>query len=142
MKAIVKERNLIGNYVLKVMADGGQLLTVLSENYSPKADCGVHDLSLEDDSDIPVKKKVLYSEVGNTGKKAKLTNVHRLIMICAVPQIKETYDNVKLLFKLTNLNKIPFRFVSDFKLLLIVHDIQTSTAMNPCPYCFVTIRDL
>lgn len=52
---------------------------------------------------------------------------------------KEKYENVELLFKLTNVDSIPFKFLSGFKLLLIVNDTQTATS---CPYCFVVITEL
>jgi hypothetical protein len=59
-----------------------------------------------------------------------------------VPEIKETYDNVKLLFDLTKLNNIPYKFVADFKLLLILNGQQTATSTYPCPYCFISLQDL
>lgn len=43
---------------------------------------------------------------------------------------------------MTNINNISFKFVSDFKLLLIISGHQTATSMYPCPYCFVTLADL
>ena len=59
-----------------------------------------------------------------------------------MPRIKETCDNIKLLFELTNINNIPFKFVSDFKTLLIVNGQQTASASFPCPYCFISLKDL
>lgn len=75
-------------------------------------------------------------------KKRKLSSVYRLILLCIVPQIKETYKNVKLLFELTKINNIPFKFVADFKLLLIVNGQQTATSTFPCPYCDILLADL
>ena len=49
---------------------------------------------------------------------------------------------MKILFELTNINNIPFKFVADFKLLLIVNGEQTATSAYSCPYCFVSLRDL
>ena len=63
-------------------------------------------------------------------------------MICLVPDIKETYENLKLLFDLTELNKIPFKFVLDNKVVLISAGLQTATATYPCPYCDVTLKML
>lgn len=76
------------------------------------------------------------------GKKAKLTSVNRLLILCIVPNIKETYDNIKTLFGLININKTSFKFVLDFKIMLIVNGQQTATAMYPCPYCFVSLKSL
>lgn len=96
----------------------------------------------DDDSNSPIKKRQVYSEGGSSGKKAKLTSVHRLILLCIVPQVKETYENMKILFYLTKINNISFKFVCDFKLLLIVNGQQTATLTYPSPYCFVTLKDL
>lgn len=52
-------------------------MTVLPENYSPDLDCSIDDLNFDEDSDLPIKNRRLYSEGGNTAKKAKLTSVHR-----------------------------------------------------------------
>jgi hypothetical protein len=43
------------------------------------------------------------------------------------------------LFSLININRIPFKFVADFKLDLVVLGMQTATATYPCPFCFVTL---
>ncbi|CAH0547031.1 unnamed protein product [Brassicogethes aeneus] len=100
LDSVIERRSIIGNFLIKVMADTGQgffklSMTILPEGY------------LE-----------LFSD------------------------IKETYDNVKLIFDLTKLNDIPYKFVCDFKLLLIVNGQQTATASFPCPYCFVPLQSL
>lgn len=66
----------------------------------------------------------------------------RVILLCVVTKIKESYENMKILFDLTQINSIPFKFDADFMLLLIVNGQQTATATCPCPYCFVVLRDL
>lgn len=73
------------------MTDGGQgffkiSMTILPENYTAETEINKASIS----------------------KKAKLTSVNRLILLCVVPEIKETYENMDLLVKLTNLNNIPF----------------------------------
>lgn len=94
LEAVLKDRSLFGNYDLKVMAYGGQgffkiCMTVLPENFSPESDCGVDDSDLEADSNLPIKNRILYSEGGSTSMKAKLISVHRLLILCAVPQKKK-----------------------------------------------------
>ena len=129
------------------MADGGQGLskfctTILPENYSSELDNGGDDDFKYSEYNIPLKRRRVYSEGGSTGAISKLTSVHRLIIICIVPQIKETYDNVKLLFDLIKINNISFKFIWDFKLLLIVNGQQTATSIFLYPYCFVSLRNL
>ena len=46
------------------------------------------------------------------------------------------------MFRLTNINNIPFKFVSDLKIILLVNGMQTASATYPCPYCFITLEDL
>ncbi|KAJ6648687.1 hypothetical protein Bhyg_03918 [Pseudolycoriella hygida] len=98
----------------------------------------------DSDSDEPPskKKRSTYDEGGSLGRKSNLNGVNRLILLCVVPDIKETYENVRILWNLTNLNKIPHKFVSDYKLLLIIIGQQTATSTYPCPFCFVTLETL
>lgn len=118
LDCIIDRRNIIGNVMIKVLADSGQgflklSMTVLPEDYSDEKD-----------------------------NKRKMTSVHKLLILCVVPDIKESYDNLKLIFDLTQLNDIPYKFACDFKLLLIVNGQQTATASFPCPYCFVPLQCL
>lgn len=146
LDAVIENRKLQGNVIVKALADGGQgffkiSLTILPETYSP-IDDSEHNQPDSDESCELTHKRKLYSQGGSVSKKGKLTSVNRLILLCVVPQIKESYDNVKLLFDLTKINNIPFKFVSDFKLLLVVNGQQTASAMYPCPYCFITLHDM
>lgn len=141
--AVAKYRNFGVESLVKVMADGGQkffkiCVSVYPKNYSPEHDCSVGDIGTNEDTT----EKSLYKDGGSSGKKAKLSSVKRVILLCIVPQIKESYYNVDILFKLTKLNKIKYKFVSDLKLLLITVGQQTATSTFPCPYCFVSINDL
>ena len=154
LDAIIEHRKIEGNVLVKVLADGGQgsfkiSLTILPENYSPNSDntCSSDTYDNEnnqitDDESIGLNsKRKLYSEGGSVSKKGKLTSVNRLILLCVVPNIKETHENVKLLFELTKINNIPFKFVSDFKFLLVVNGQQTTSATFPCPYYFIKLHD-
>ena len=40
------------------------------------------------------------------------------------------------------MNKIPFKFVSDYKVILIVNGKQTATSAFPSPYCYISLRAL
>lgn len=75
-------------------------------------------------------------------KKYKLTSVNRLLILSIVPDIKETYENTDLLFKMSNVNNISFQFLADFKLLLIINGQQTATSSYPCPFCFIPLKYL
>lgn len=141
VNSVVENRNVQGFYVVKVMADGGQGFFKISFSIIPQ-----NNSSEEPDNDElnvnDVHERSTYSEGGSFGKEAKVSSVNKLILLCVVPQIKETYENIKILFDLTKLNNIAFKFISDFKLLLIVNGQQTATSTCPCPYCFITLNDL
>ena len=145
VEAVISERKITGRHVIKVMADGGQgffkiCFTILPESYLAENEY-TFPIDLEYDG-VPEKKRKLYSEGGSISCEAKLTSVKKVILLCIVPQIKESYDNVKLLFDLVQINRISFKFASDFKLLLIVNGQQTATSTCPCPYCFITLQEL
>ena len=154
LECCLEARKQIGIAKIKVMADGqGSFkicMTMLPENYDPSQDRGLEDYEYEEyllrqqteNQNSPQRKRTLYSEGGSSAIRGKLTGVHRLIMICCVPQIKESYKNIKLLFDLTNLNKIPFKFVSDYKVILIVNGKQTATSAFPSPYCYISLKAL
>ena len=64
------------------------------------------------------------------------TGVKRTIILAAVENIKETYENVKLIFsKLGNLDRVKFYICSDIKLLNIIIGIKSCASKHPCPYC-------
>lgn len=144
VEAVLEKRNFEGNHTLKIMADGGQgffkiSMTILPENHEAAETLDDRDFEISG----PVhRKRTRYSEGGTTGQENKITTVQRLILVCIVPDIKETYENLKILFDLTKINNISFRFTSDFKLILIVNGLQTATSTFPCPYCFVTLNEL
>lgn len=131
LNVILTERNIIGNYKVKVMADGGQgffkvSLSVLPEDYI--------DGLKERDDDL--------QKHTSANKNSLPSSVYKTILLCIVPKIKESYENIKILFDLTKINNMSFQFVSDFKLLLLVNGQQTASSTFPCPYCFVTLADL
>ena len=139
---VVEERGYVGRPSVLAMADGGQgflkiCLTILPQDYETEA--------VDSDSDIdqpPKPKRSTYAEGGSMKHKRKLTGVNRLIMVCTVPDVKETWKNMELLFSLSKLNNIPYKFVSDYKLLLICLGLQTAVSSFPSPYCHVSLRTL
>ena len=98
---IVDKREIIGYSLIKIMADGGKgffkiCMSIFPETYLQESD--------------NLKKRTTYSEGGSAAKKSKLTSVHRLIMLCCVPDIKESYENVKILFDKTKIDNISCKF--------------------------------
>lgn len=142
LETVLIERQVIGNYFVKVMADSGQgsfkvSMSILPENYvSEFVDIEESDFYLQE------KRRKFSPEDSIVAAKGKVTSVQRLILLCTVPNIKETYENVKLLFELTNLDNLSCKFVSDFKLMLMVNGQQTATSMYPCPYCHISLSEL
>lgn len=151
---VVDKRGVIGYYATQVMADGGQIffkicLTIRPENdlendiVESQNESSDDNICYDDLNSQKVKRKrISYADGGSMAKKAKVSSVKRVILLCIVPDIKETYENIQKLLDLTKLNDIPFKFVSDFKMLLIINGQQIASAMYPCPYCFVALHEL
>ena len=69
-------------------------------------------------------------------------HVKRVILLAVVPDIKETHNNISVIFDLIGLNNIAFKIVSDFKLQLLVLGLQTATSIHPCGYCLISQSEL
>jgi hypothetical protein len=115
LEFVLQQRKETNNVFIKIMADGGQgffkiCMSVFPENY-------LKECSEDKENMSPQKKRTSYVQGGSVGSKGQLTGVKRFIMVCIVPEIKETYENIQKLFSLTNINNIPFKFVSDFKII-------------------------
>lgn len=138
VSSVIDARNLVGNYSLKVSADGGQgflkvCLSIIDNSL----------LEASNDKELEmIEKRTRYSEGGSASCPGNPTGVKRLYILGIVPEVKETYDNFQLLFSLIDINKISFKFVSDFKVILIVIGQQTASATHPCPYCFIPLEKL
>lgn len=149
IETIIDKRKIIGNYEVKVMADGGQSFfkicaSIFPENYldsecDDNSDNDENTGEEKDDFEIGLS---LPKKLKPSDEKKSLLGVCKLFLLCIVPQIKETYANLKLLFDLIKLNEIYCKFVSDFKVVLIINGQQTATSTFPCPYCFITLKDL
>lgn len=138
LKEVLRRRDQTGSVKIKIMADGGGgffkvCMTILPDDYIDKN---------PDSDNESAEKRTRYSEGGSLSKLTRLTGVNKLIMLCIVPEIKETYENVAQIFNLIQINDIPFKFSSDFKILLIVNGMQTACSTYPSPYCFVTLNSL
>ena len=127
VESVLEKRNFVDNYTIKVLADGGQGFFKVCFSIVPVTPEPDEDL----DVNVPTKKRKLSRKVLASSPE---TSVKKLIMLCIVPDIKEAYENVKMLFELIKINYISFKFVSDSKLLLIINEQQTVTSMYPCPY--------
>lgn len=138
LSAVLEARNQYGEISIKIMADGGKGFFKMSMTILPKDYCE-EMCNSDSEMDPPKSKRSRYDEGGTLGKKSNLNGVKRLILLCIVPDIKETYDNVKILWDLTKLNNIPYKFVSDYKLLLMIIGQQTACSTYPCPFCFITL---
>lgn len=136
LQKVIDARGLQNDFYVKVMADGGQGFFKICMSVLPLS----NDESEEETE--PSKKRSRYCEGGSFGKSANLDGVKKVILLCIVPKIKETYYNLNVLFHLINLNNIPCKFASDFKVILIINGQQTATATYPCPFCLITSTDM
>ena len=70
----------------------------------------------------------------NDKGKDKLMGPKRSIILAAVSKVKESYHNISVLMKLTNLNEVEYLFSMDLKLINICIGIGTHSSRHPCPY--------
>lgn len=94
---------------LKLLTDGGQDFYKMCLSIIPKEFIEVDECEF-DAEDKEVSKKT-----------RKLMGVKKLIMLCRVPKIKETYSNLQLLFNLTKVRNILCKLIADFKLILLIN---------------------
>ena len=81
-----------------------------------------------------VAKRTKYSE-GFGAKKAKMSSVKRVIMLCLLTKVKETHENVRTLLTAIDLCGIPFTFSCDIKLDLMLIGKQQASCTHNCIYC-------
>ncbi|KAJ8683890.1 hypothetical protein QAD02_019682 [Eretmocerus hayati] len=132
LEFVLESRNMIGDFNIKVFTDSGQGSLKMSMSIFPSSETNANDT---DDINLE-------SSRSSRKNKSELTGVHKLLLIAIVPSVKETYENLRLLFDLTNINNLPYKFLADFKVYHLVNGQQTSRASFPCPYCFISLNDL
>lgn len=134
---VCEARDIHGPCIVKLMADSGQGSFKISLAIFPEP-------SDPDSSDEASAKKArtTYAQGGSVGGDLSLNGVKRLIMLVHVPDIKETWANCKALWDLAGINNVSYLFVADFKLTLTVLGLQTASASYPCPYCFISLKQL
>lgn len=95
----------------------------------PESEIESNKINDDEENYEPVEKqkRSTYNEGGSISTNLKITGVKRLIMLYIVSKIKETYENIKILFNLIQINRVSFKFSADFKLLLLINGQQTAT---------------
>ena len=82
----------------------------------------------------PIKKRSRYSDGLEPGR-AKPGGVLQSLIIGLFPQIPETYNNLKTIYDLLDLNKVEHVVSGDFKVLNILAGLQPCSSKHPCVYC-------
>lgn len=74
------------------MADGGQKFLKICMSIFESSSM---DIDSDNDDEIlnSTKKRKTYAEGGSLDGEIKMTSVRKLILLCIVPDVKETYDN-------------------------------------------------
>jgi hypothetical protein len=73
------------------------------------------------------------SESRMTKPEFKDGGVRRLIILAAVENVSETYDNLKVILKLLQLDQIEFVLAADMKVANLVLGLQSASSAHPCP---------
>ena len=64
-----------------------------------------------------------------------LDSVKKIIILSLAENVKETYDNLKIMLRPMKLHKIKFYCSVDLKVASVVIGIQNASATYPCIYC-------
>ena len=140
LEHVCEARDIAGPCFVKVLADSGQGSFKISLIVLPHAK---DDQDIDDsDENGTTSSRTTYAEGGSFSNHLKMSGVKRSIMLVNVPDIKETWDNCKVLWDLAKINDIPYLFSGDFKLTLILLGLQTATSSYPCHLCFVSLDQL
>ena len=67
-------------------------------------------------------------------KKMKLNSVKKVVILGAA-DVKETYNNVKILFNAVNINSIKVQLAVDLKMANIVLGLQNHKSIHSCYIC-------
>ena len=70
-----------------------------------------------------------------SGPKILDSGVRKILILAAVPKIPESYENIGILIKKTQINKINYFLSSDLKMINICLGLMTHSALHPCAYC-------
>ena len=75
-----------------------------------------------------------YGTTAKTIKKMKVNSVKKVVILAAA-DVKEEYENVKIMFNIANLNSIKMFLSIDLKMANIVLGLQSHSASHPCHIC-------
>lgn len=119
--AICGKRQGTGREAVRIGIDGGGGFLKICANLTKSED------DLRSPTQSPAKKKA--------SRQCCDTGVKKLMILCLINDIPETYDNVKLLLESLLLDEIAFTVASDLKLANILTAIQCHSCAHPCTYC-------
>ena len=77
-----------------------------------------------------------------TNSLAKDSGVKCQLLIAISEDLQENYSNVKQVFDLLNIEKIPFNLSCDMKLANFICGLQAYSSANPCSWCDISSKDL
>ena len=77
-----------------------------------------------------------------TNSLAKDSGVKRQLLIAISEDLQENYSNVKQVFDLLNIEKLPFILSCDMKLANIICGLQAHSSAHPCSWCDISSKDL
>ena len=93
---------------------------------------------LEVEGDEIETKRRKYSE-GYKNRESLMSSVKKLFIICAVPNVDESYHNVKQIMEKVKCETIDFGMSCDLKMCLCLCGKQTASSKHPCPYCYARV---
>ena len=100
---------------------------------SSNSDDSINVVGLDDGKGM-LKITLNWSKVVKYSGKNKLMGPKCGLILAIVANVPESYHNIKILMKLTNINEIEYILSQDLKLTNIIIGITSHTSKYPCPY--------
>ena len=88
------------------------------------------------------KSKKFSYEKGISSKKFLNNGVKKIIILAAIPNIKENHENVSQILEVLKIDNIKYFPMFDYKLANIFFGIECSASTHPCVYCEMPSKDI
>lgn len=86
----------------------------------------------------PPRKRLKYCDNIKGQTTFRDTGVKKVLLLAVAAKTPENYHNIKTIIENTQINIMPYKFASDFKMQNIAAGLQTHSSKCPCGYCVKT----
>ena len=90
----------------------------------------------------PKKQKRFCYKEGVCARKFIDNGVKKIMILAAVPNLKENYANVSQVLQVLNIDNLNYFGMFDYKLANIFFGIEAASSSHPCVYCEIPSKDI